>query len=373
MGPQNSTEEILKRLAEHKFALDQSAIVVQTDGHGTIEYVNDKFCEISEYNRDELLGKSHRLINSGYHSKEFFNIMWSAISKGQIWRGEICNRAKSGKHYWVATTIVPFLDASGKPLQYLAIRQDITSLKEAEQKILEQQAQMVASSKLSAIGEMASAITHEINNPLGVILGRCEMFKTLVGNGMTDIPKLLHLVDTIEINGKRIDKIVKSMKALSHQGDEDPMLETPLESIFQDLWELFAERFKIHGVKLTINNFDKSLAIICRSHEILQVFVNLFNNSFDAISNCSKKWVDVNVTATKAEVQISLTDSGTGIPPNVQSMLFKPFHSTKKVQYGTGLGLSISRSLIQRHHGRLVYDSSCANTKFVIWLSLANQ
>lgn len=368
MQPKNSTEELLRRLSEQKFALDQSAIVAQTDSKGIIEYVNDKFCEISEYRREELIGKSHRIINSGYHPKDFFQNMWQTISKGKIWKGEVCNRAKSGRIYWVSTTIVPFLDLEGRPEQYLAIRQDITGLKEAEKQILDQQAQLLASSKLSAIGEMAATITHEINNPLGVILGRCEMFKTLSERKDTDLPKLFHLVDTIEINAKRIEKIIKSMKSLSHQGDQDPFIKTSLSDILRDLFDLFAERFKNKGVNLSINNENTSAVLECRSHEVLQVLVNLLNNSYDAIEGLEEKWIHVDVKQNSENVILSVVDSGKGIPSQVLEKLFMPFFSTKRVQYGTGLGLSISRSLIQRHHGKLEYDSSSPNTKFNLTL-----
>lgn len=370
MELRSSTEEILRRLAEQKFALDQSAIVVQTNARGIIEYVNDKFCEISEYHRDELIGHSHRLINSGYHPKDFFENMWKTIGGGQIWRGEICNRAKSGRIYWVATTIVPFLDPQGRPEQYLAIRQDITGLKEAQQKIQEQQEQLVASSKLSAIGEMAATITHEINNPLGVILGRCEMFRNYIERGNPDVQKLAQLVEIVDLNAKRIEKIIKSMKSLSHQGGQDPFLRSNLDSILTDLFDLFSDRFRNHGIQFEIKNENKSISLDCRSHEILQVLVNLLNNSFDAIQNLPEKWVHVDVGVLDENLIIFVTDSGKGIPAAVVDKLFMPFYSTKRVQYGTGLGLSISRSLIQRHQGKLEYDPNCSNTRFVLTLPM---
>ena len=357
---------LFKLLEQLKFALDQSAIVAQTDQFGIIQFVNDKFCEISGYSREELIGQNHRIINSRIHSVEFFENMWKTISTGQVWHGEVCNRAKAGNLYWVNTTIVPFLDVDGKPYEYLAIRQDITDLKLAHAQIEEQQAQLVASSKLSAIGEISAAITHEINNPLGVILGRCEMIKTLLERGNVNIENLSRLVDTIEITGHRIDKIVKSMKALSHQGEEDPMLVCTIDSILRDLNELFSQRFRNDGAELSIKEFDRTLKFQCRSHEILQVLVNLVNNSLDAIKDLDKKWVRIEVKDLGARLEISVTDSGNGIPQAFLEKLFTPFKSTKRVQYGTGLGLSISRSLMQRHQGSLEYDPLSPFTRFVI-------
>ncbi|MCZ8515263.1 PAS domain-containing sensor histidine kinase [Paenibacillus filicis] len=125
----------LQQLAELKIALDESSIVAVTDRRGLIRYVNDKFCEISKYEHDELLGRDHRIINSGYHSKEFMQNLWQTISMGRIWRGEIKNRAKDGSYYWVNTTIVPLIGEDEKPYQYLAVRNEVTQLKQAEEEL----------------------------------------------------------------------------------------------------------------------------------------------------------------------------------------------------------------------------------------------
>src|SRR5688500_309297 len=186
-------DDSFKLLEEIRYALDQAAIVAVTDQRGVITYVNDKFCEISGYSREELLGQDHRLINSGYHPKDFIRDLWRTIAQGKIWRGELRNRAKTGSIYWVDTTIVPLLNADGKPRQYLAIRSDITQRKAMEQRLADQAA-------LAQLGEFAAVVAHEVRNPLAGVKGSLQILQSRPATAPDDrriIDAMIARLDTL--------------------------------------------------------------------------------------------------------------------------------------------------------------------------------
>ena len=159
----------LQELDEQKFALDAHSIVAVTNVKGDITYVNDKFVEISGYSRKELMGQNHRILNSGVHSKKFWEVMYHMITHGDVWNDEVCNLSKSGKPYWVDTTIVPFMDENNKPRSYVAIRTDITSAKESELELLK--ANEIAHDSVKAKSEFLATMSHEIRTPMNGVIG----------------------------------------------------------------------------------------------------------------------------------------------------------------------------------------------------------
>src|SRR5687768_7560868 len=181
----------LQQLTDLKAALDHAAIVATTDVTGRITYVNDKFVEISGYSREELIGQDHRIINSGYHSKEFIRDLWRTIANGQVWHGELRNRAKDGRFYWVDTTIVPFLDTRGKPYQYIAIRSDITARKAAEERLAQQAA-------LARVGQMAAVVAHEVRNPLAGVKGAIQVLMSRRRADDGELPVMRDIVARID-------------------------------------------------------------------------------------------------------------------------------------------------------------------------------
>ncbi len=195
----NTFQKTLKELADIKAALNASTIVGITDKNGNIIYANDKFCEISKYSRKELLGQDHRIINSGHHPEEFFRGMWSTIAQGKIWKGEIRNRAKDGGIYWVATTIVPFLNDKGKPYQYISVRHEIT-----QRKNMEEQIKAVPARIIQAQERECDRIARDLHDDLGQSLATLKMIiqSAWLRQGMTVNPpkehkKILGCLDSI--------------------------------------------------------------------------------------------------------------------------------------------------------------------------------
>src|SRR4051812_30400551 len=159
-SPEVTVSDHVQQLTDFKRALDHAAILATTDVSGRISYVNDKFCQISGYSREELLGQDHRIINSGYHPNEFIRDLWTTIASGKVWRGELRNKAKNGSIYWVDTTIVPFLDDRGKPFQYTAIRYEITERKQAEEQVRQQASLLDQASDAILVCDLEHCITY---------------------------------------------------------------------------------------------------------------------------------------------------------------------------------------------------------------------
>lgn len=229
------------------------------------------------------------------------------------------------------------------------------------------QMQLHLNAKMAALGEMASGIAHEINNPLTVIVGKAAIIKRNLENNLIDPEKLIQEISRIEKTSHRIAKIIKGLKDFSRNAENDPHIEVNLDVIFENVAELVQEKFKNNQIDLKFKN-EKDLLVTCNSTQIEQVIMNLLGNSFDAVKNFEEKWVLVHTSFTDNLIKILVTDSGLGIPAEIAEKIMNPFYTTKTVGEGTGLGLSLSKGLIESHHGRLFYDKDATNTTFVIEL-----
>jgi PAS domain S-box-containing protein len=327
----------VQQLGDLKRALDAAAIVATTDVTGRITYVNDKFCEISQFSRDELLGQDHRIVNSAYHSKAFIRELWRTIANGQVWHGEIRNRAKDGHFYWVDTTIVPFLNEHGKPYQYIAIRADITARKEAEARLTQQ-------ASLARVGQLAAVVAHEVKNPLAGVKGAIQV---LISRRRGDDPELQVMRDIIA----RVDALNELIGDLMLFARPRAPRLAPI-----DLKLLIAEatdmlRRDPLGAALDVTVSGADFSVVADADLLRATILNLLINAAQAMGGRGR--LDVSAARDGSTATIEVRDSGPGIPEGIREQVFEPFFTTKA--RGGGLGLPIARRTAELHGGALTY------------------
>ena len=323
-------DESVRLLEQIRYALDQAAIVAVTDQRGIITYVNDQFCEISKYAREELLGQDHRIINSGYHPKELIRGLWRTIAQGQIWRGELRNRAKDGSIYWVDTTIVPLVNAAGKPQQYLAIRSDITQRKAAERQLADQAA-------LAQLGQLATVVAHEVRNPLAGVKGSLQVLRSRVNTDPEDRHVIDAMISRLDALNAKVEDIMRFAKPRS------PVIEdVDVRPVLIDA--VVSARAAAGCAEIQVPD---TAAVVRADREMVRaVLLNLLLN---ACQSGSVDPIEIAVSETDDYCRIDIADRGAGFGGVDPERMFEAFHTTKKS--GTGLGLAIVRRLVSLQGG----------------------
>jgi PAS domain S-box-containing protein len=370
-----SLERSLKELADIKFALDQSTIVAITDQRGIINYVNDEFCRISKFARGDLLGQDHRIINSGFHPKDFIRDLWTTIASGNVWKGELKNRASDGTIYWVDTTIVPFLNSDGKPYQYVAIRHDITQLKLAEDQIRRQAAELQRAAQLSLIGELAAGLAHEIKNPLAGIQGGVDI---LIRRRDKNDPER-EALEGMRHEVQRIDNTVRALLD-SARPRSVSVRSSSLTNIVGHAVNLARAQLSNtaigdRNVSLEFDPPADPITISIDPEQIEDAALNLIINAIEAADGDGT--VTVRVFRSEAERSetvpspeefpwgddefgeeaiVEVSDDGRGISEEDLKRVFNPFFTTRPG--GTGLGLPAVRRIARAHGGRVDVRSS---------------
>ncbi|WP_413287847.1 sensor histidine kinase [Bdellovibrio sp. HCB337] len=256
----------------------------------------------------------------------------------------------------------------GKMVKIYGVAKDITQDVIKQKFIEDQKTRLLSTSRMAVLGEISGGIAHEINNPLTVIQARAFQLLQMAENGNLDAAKIKSASESISKTGDKIAKIVKSLRAFAHSQDDSPIDSINVREIIQETLDFCKVRFYNHGIDIRIGDIPDDLEFECHLIQIEEALLNLFNNSHDAIASLPEKWILIEAFEKDDNVEIHVTDSGSGIPKDVADNIMLPFFSTKEMGKGMGLGLCIVSEIVMKHHGEIYLDRTSANTKFVLRL-----
>ncbi len=360
-------EEAKRRLIQ---AIEQSSeTVVITDSAGAILYVNPAFEKLTGYTREEALGQNPRILKSGQHDQAFYRDMWNTVSSGQTWRGRFINKSKDGELFIEDATISPIRDKSGRIVNYVAVKRDVT--KEVKLEELLRQSQ-----KMEAVGQLAGGIAHDFNNILQAILGYTEL--------ILEDPSLWQPhredLERIRFAATRATKLVGQLLAFSRKQVLRP-LSVDINRLVGDFTDMLRRLIGEH-IELVIDLGEGVPVVEVDPVQLEQVLVNLCINARDAMPDGGTITISTRVETPPEEfcvehslsrggryVVLSVTDTGTGMEPPTVEKIFDPFFTTKETGKGTGLGLAMVYGTIRQHGGDImVHSEPGRGTRFDIYL-----
>jgi len=407
------TDVTVRRAAEQQLRLQSAALqslatgVVITDRAGDIVWANPAFSDMTGYTLDEIRGRNPRFLKSGVQSTEQYAELWATITAGDPWRGELVNRRKDGSIYCEEQVITPIRGARGEISHFVAVKENIDERKQL-------QAQLVQAQKLESIGQLAAGIAHEINTPIqyvgdnlsflqgsfGDLLALVERYQRVLESAH-DGPATPALIDDVEqaladldwafltkeipaataqaiYGAQQVTQIVSAMKEFSHPGGDHKEM-TDINRVVENTATVARNEWKY--VAELVTDLDPQLPLVpCLRGELGQVVLNLLVNAAHAVGEvvgddgAQRGTITVTTRQAGSHVQLSVADTGAGIPAAIRERIFDPFFTTKPVGKGTGQGLAIARAMVvNKHGGTIEVDSEEGRgTRITLRLPLAN-
>jgi two-component system, chemotaxis family, sensor kinase Cph1 len=340
------------QLEAQKKALDACAVVAETDPHGHITYVNDQFCQLSQFTREELIGKTHKVINSGRHPKEYWIDFWTTIQSGKMWRGEIQNKAKDGTLYWVDSTIVPFLGPDQKPEKYLAIRLPITERKKAETALQKAMAELERSN--TELEQFAYVASHDLQEPLRMVASYTQLLANRYGE-VLDSTGLEYVEFAID-GAKRMHRLIEDLLSYSRVGTRGkPFRMVKGNEILDNALKNLTVAVKENNASIVRTDLPP---IMGDEMQLIRLFQNLIGNAIKFHGNKQPE-IHVLCEAQNGDWIISVRDNGIGINPKYKDRIFQIFQRlhTRDEYSGTGIGLAVCKKIVERHGGKIWVDS----------------
>lgn len=371
-------EQVLAQKAEHNFfelnnyikSIDTSFIVSNTDDTGRITHVNENFCKLAGYKKEELIGKNHRLISSGVHNKIFFQEMWNTIKNGKVWEGLICNRKKNGDFFWLQTLIFPRFDLNKQIIEYSSVKFDVTEKIKSATKLKEENRKLFFDSQLIAIGEISAGIAHELANPLTIIKANHQR----LASSLNSSDRLLRLHESTARSIDRIHKVVSGLQRVSYKASVSKFELVCLNDILNETFEMCRELIDNKDIQLSCNDEVCNIYLNCNEVKVSQLLFHLISNAKDSVLRSKKndKWIKIEIDETDTIITIKIIDSGEGIPKSIEKSFMDPFVTSKVNVKGTGLGLSLVSSFVKEHGGKVFMDLNSVDTSFVVELPKNN-
>ncbi len=353
-------------------AIEQAAeTIVITDSEGMIQYVNPAFEQITGYMREEAIGQNPRLLQSGEHDDAFYKEMWGMLTGGETWRGRITNKRKNGTLYTEEAVISPVRDASGRIVNYVAVKRDITKEMKLEEQLRQAQ-------KMEAIGALAGGIAHDFNNILSPIIGFSEMLMEDLPDSSLDREK----VGIIYKAAGRAGGLVKQILSFSRQSEHEKM-PVRIQHILKEILKLVRSTIP-SSIDITQSIQSDCGLVMADPTQLHQIAMNLITNAYHAVEERSGKifvqlketellnenLVNISLNTGRYAV-LSISDTGSGIEPAIKDKIFEPYFTTKKQGKGTGLGLAVVHGIVKEHGGDIaVYSEVSKGTTFNVYLPL---